>query len=174
VDSSETEPSVIADQVAGACVMAGSLLSGLDNSVTLTAVRVAAGTDGAEDLVFEKPMATLGGAALSSLPANCAVLVHKVTARGGRRGRGRFFLPWYIGEGDVDEAGQLTTVTQTAIQGRMDTFRTGLASGGSAMVLLHDPSHPGVGSPTAPGPPNPVTALRVDKLISTQRRRLGR
>lgn len=174
VDPTETEPSTVATSVWASALFAGSLVSMMDSSVTFVGVHVALGTDGAEDLAYEHPVTTVGSAALTSLPANCSLLVHKVTARGGRRGRGRMFIPWVIGEGDCDEGGLITASPLAAMQTKLDTFRIQLATNGVPMVLLHKPSLPGTIHPTTAGAPNPVLALRADKLIGTQRRRLGR
>lgn len=168
VDPTSTDPQLIATSVSGACAAAGSLMSMLDNETTLTEVRTSLGTDGGEDLVGGISTSVSGGAALTSLPPNCAVLIHKRTSRGGRRGRGRFFLPWAIGEGNVDEAGLVASLQMTSIQTAMTTWLGALSTANVPMVLLHDPGR------TSPGPPNLVTALTVDKMISTQRRRLGR
>jgi hypothetical protein len=174
VDPSSIFPDAIANSVLTAVIAAGSLLAAIDSNVTLTAVRVSAGTASGEDLVYELPTTNVGGFASTSLPPNCAVLVHKVTARGGRRGRGRMFLPWAASETAVDEAGKIGSADVTVIQGRMNTFLTALTTNSVAMVLLHRDSGPEVSPPTAPGDPDSVLSLRVDPLISTQRRRLGR
>jgi hypothetical protein len=168
VDHSGTDPAAVATAVNNAIVYAGSLVSILDNSVTIPAIRVSMGTDGSTDIVHVGTFATVGAATLSSLPPNCAVLVHKGTARGGRRGRGRLFLPWCVAITDVDEAGIIATSAMTSRQNAMNAFLTQLAVQTVPMVLIHDQGL------TAPGAPDLVTYLNVDKLISTQRRRLGR
>lgn len=174
VDPQDTDPSVVADSVFTATTGAGSLMSAMDSSVTLTAVRVSLGTDGAEDLIYERPTSTPGAISGNAPPANVAVLVHKTTTRGGRRGRGRMFIPWCVTTAAIEESGLLVAGSQAALQTKMETWRIALSTNLVTMVLLHGPSLPGVAHPTTPGAPNPVTALRVDKLISGQRRRLGR
>jgi hypothetical protein len=164
----DTDPNTVATSVHGAIVTAGSLNSVMDSTSTLSRIRVSLGTDGGADLVADTAWSDAGGATGSMLPPNCAVLVHKRTARGGRRGRGRFFLPWAIIETAVDEVGIITPANVTTIQTAMNTFRSTLISNSIPMVLLHDPGK------TATGPPDPVTSMTVDRLISTQRRRLGR
>lgn len=174
VDCIDTDPQIIAGKVNTANAAAGSLMSVFDNSVSTPEIRVSVGTDGGEDLVGQLTSVNVGATAKTTLPANCAVLVHKVTTRGGRRGRGRLFIPWIVDETSVDEAGLIAGAMITTLQSAMNTWRTALASNGVPMYLLHDASVPGTAHPTTPGAPNEVTALQVDKLISTQRRRLGR
>lgn len=174
VDPSDTDPMTIAGAINTAASSAGSLMSQMDANVTLRSVRVSLGTDGSEDVVGVLSASTTGSLAKNTLPPNCALLVHKLSARGGRRGRGRMFIPWVVSETDCDEAGLILTGSVTAYQSALNTFRSALSSSGNPMVLLHEPSQPGVGHPSTPGAPNVVTALIADPLISTQRRRLGR
>ena len=54
------------------------------------------------------------------------------------------------------------------LQTLANSFLAALTSGGVPMVILHNPGK------TVPGAPNTVTSLSVDRLIATQRRRLGR
>jgi hypothetical protein len=163
-----TDPFVVATEIATALGVSPGLKTTIDSNVTITNIRVSLGTDGTVDIVgaFGVSIAcTLSGA---SLPPNNAVLVHKQTARGGRRGRGRLFLPWAIVNTATDEAGLIATGSVTTLQTAMTAFHSALGANNNPMVLLHDP---GV---TAAGAPDVVTNLVVDQLISTQRRRLGR
>lgn len=168
VDPTETDPNLIGAAIGGSLAAAGSFASRLDNAVVITGVRVSLGTDGGGDIVGWHPMALSGTGIFSPPPPNVAILVHKRTGRGGRRGRGRMYLPWYVSEADIDEMGKLTGATLTATQNAMNTWRSALASAQMPMVLLHNA---GV---TSPGPPDVVTTLQVDPMVGTQRRRLGR
>lgn len=168
IDPDGGTPQDAATAVMNAITFTGSLVSQFDNGMTVSQVRVSMGQDGSEDLVGQISGTTTGTQTKSTLPPNVAVLIHKVTARGGRRGRGRMFLPWCVDESLVDEAGLIQNSAVTSLQTACSLFLAKLADFSVPMVLLH-----GVGN-TLPGAPNPVTALTVDKLISTQRRRLGR
>jgi hypothetical protein len=169
VDPVSTDPSQVATSVHTAYAGAGSLNSIMDSSVTTTGVRVSLGTDGAADLVYQAEFTTVGGNSISnSLPPNCAVLARKATSRGGRRGRGRLYIPWCVAETGVDEAGIIAGANRTPINTALQTFLTALGVNNVPMVLLHNPGL------TAPGPPDTVLSLVCDSLIATQRRRLGR
>lgn len=168
VDPVDTDPLLVATSISAAIQAAGSLKSVIDSDVTITSIHVALGTDGGEDLSADFATTIVGGAALTGPPPNCAVLVHKRSARGGRRGRGRLFLPWAIAEGNIDEKGALTAPSITAMNAAMAAFLTALQTNNVRMVLLHRPGK------TTAGPPDNVTSLQTDPIIGTQRRRLGR
>lgn len=174
VDTSLTDPLAVAAAVDASANVAGSFYAMFDSSITFTDIRVSLGTDGSEDIIGVLAVNKVPSTSKGTVPPNCAVLVHKVTARGGRRGRGRMFLPWALGETNVDEAGIIDSPTLTDLNGKINMFRTTLNTNDVPMVLLHQPSKPGTTHPTVPGPPNLVTSLVVDKLVSTQKRRLGR
>lgn len=169
VNPTDTDPSVVAGLVHAAWGAAGSLRTIMDSSVTMTGVRASLGTDGSGDLVYVMATTDLGtGSALTALPANCAVLVHKTTDRGGRRGRGRMYIPWCLAESACDEAGIITAGNLSTIQTALNGFKAALVTQNVPMVLLHSEGK------TAIVPPDPVNFLIADRLIATQRRRLGR
>jgi hypothetical protein len=158
----------VADSVMQATLAASSFNSRLDSSVTVAEVRVSKGEATGEDTLGSESNTAPGGMTITSPPANVALLVAKRTERGGRRGRGRLFLPWYIPETDIAEDGTIQSSSLVGIQAALNTWLTQLASGSTPMVVLH---RPGL---TTPGVPNIVTALPVQTLVATQRRRLGR
>lgn len=109
-------------------------------------------------------------------PAQVALLIKKSTNRGGRRGRGRMFLPWAVNETSVSELGVVEAGTLSDFQDAADAFllAIGTASGEDGpnpMFLLHVQSDE---QSTTPGVPNVVSALEVQALVATQRRRLAR
>lgn len=105
-----------------------------------------------------------GVAAAGALPPNCAVLVRKLTAAGGRRGRGRLYMPG-LPDSLCNAIGTITAGTVTSLQGDFDSVQTQLLaiSGVEDLVLFHD---------TAPFDPTPITEFVVQTKIATQRRRL--
>jgi hypothetical protein len=176
LDPSATDPSAVATTVRAAFMAPGSLFSILDSNVTLQNTRVSLGTDGGEDLVGSDPTTGACGLAMTAaLPPNCAILVHKRTSRGGRRGRGRMYLPWATLGTDVTEGGVISGPKIALVQAAVTVWLSSIGSGAGPVVLLHRPSSPDIqGPPTTPGSPNVVTSMVVDPLIATQRRRLGR
>jgi hypothetical protein len=168
INPTDTSPQIVANKVLISMTSAGSFMSRMDSSVTLSQIRVSLGTDGSEDLVGQVTGTTVGSIAGGGTPPQVAVLLHKVTTRGGRRGRGRMFIPWWAPETNVDEAGLIDTSILDDLQAAADNFLAALLTNGVPMYLLHDPGK------TAEGPPNEVLGLTVDRLTSTQRRRLGR
>jgi len=139
----------------------------IDSSVTIGPVHMSFGQDGAEAVAAQGANTGVGGRALVSTPPQVAVLVKKTTALGGRRNRGRFYLPWAVASGSIGETGTLVGTEVTSLQTKATLLKTTLAAGPSSkpMVLLHQ-----VGSTT----PTLVTALTVDARGATQRRRTGR
>lgn len=92
-----------------------------------------------------------------------AALAHKNTGLGGRKGRGRLFIPGVPGSATV-QTGQLTSGALTLYQGVLDDLIPDLATEGADMVLLH-------GDATTP---TTVTSMTIDGTTATQRRRLRR
>ena len=111
----------------------------------------------------------IGDAGTNSATAevpNVALLVQKVTAAGGRAGRGRFYVPGMAGDvfaSNGVSGGGTQAVQQTAF----DNFHAALITSGFSPVLLHS-----VGAPITV--PTPITSFQVSGLAATQRRRLRR
>lgn len=101
-------------------------------------------------------------------PASSAVsiLVQKLTALGGRPGRGRLYLPG-VQESEVDEAGNLSGAFVDGLQDQFDDFFAELVSSGMPPVLLHSETSP-IATPTD------VTGFAVQTVVATQRRRQRR
>jgi hypothetical protein len=125
---------------------------------------------------------TIGGNILTAqAPPNLCFLIRKQTALGGRRGRGRMFLPG-VAEADVDQAGNVSEARQTGLNASFGTFHAALVTLDSPMVLLHDPAtvwaledgQP-VRVPVGVAPaPTVVTSLSAQAVAATQRRRMRR
>jgi hypothetical protein len=141
-----------------------------EQSVDLTLVRVDVVVGPTPDpLTFSStedptPGFGTGGSAI----VNTAVLVQKRTALGGRRNRGRFYIPAPDISGSVSVAGVLPSGELGEWQARADEFEL-LINGGvdpapeGTLALLH-----ATGSPAA----TPITNLTVASKVATQRRRL--
>jgi hypothetical protein len=146
----------------------------LDSQVVVGPATLRVGQDGGDPLSVEGSDSGSGEETSGMLPPNCALLVKKQSATGGRKGRGRLYIPWIIQENAVDDAGVIDGASVTARQLDASGWLTNLAGGGSGtyttpMVILHDSS--GAGAEPAP---SVVTALTVDNRIATQRRRMNR
>jgi hypothetical protein len=94
-------------------------------------------------------------------PPNTAFLLEKKAALGGRKNRGRMFLPGVDGDefspGGVISSGRFGTLTAAAAN-----FLDALETLESPMVILH----------SASSDPSTVTELLLDPVLATQRRRL--
>lgn len=104
----------------------------------------------------------LGGNTGAQVSPNVALLVEKQTGLGGRRGRGRMYIPGII-EAAVTEGGDLTGDAPTDFQNAADELLTLLLGSLIEMVVLHS---------VVSVVPTAVTALTVDQRVATQRRRL--
>lgn len=161
-----------ADAVASAADLAmdGAFSAG-DLGIGWTYVGVTArlGQDGGDGPIGEALSGTIGAGFTSTLPTNTAILVRKNTGLGGRRNRGRMFLPpAFAGEGDVSGLGLLSTVRRDAIQAAMNDLYdnlSGLAAPHLPPVLFHS---------EIPTTPTPITSFSVQTLVATQRTRMRR
>lgn len=102
-----------------------------------------------------------GGAA--TLPPNCAMLVKKQTLLGGRKGRGRMFVPpLHFTETDVDALGN---ITPASLAGVVTAYNAALTAQNAteydAMLLHSDATEPSL-----------ITGLSVVTTLATQRRRM--
>lgn len=104
---------------------------------------------------------TVAGAGVA--PSECA-LIKKITLAGGRKNRGRMFMPG-LRDTDIDQSGSLDGNVQSDLQDSWVAFKTSLEGATYTMTLLH----------TNPADtPTEITTLEVDSVSATQRRRLRR
>lgn len=146
--SGDWNPSLLPALHVAACVLSGVLVKNGPNATGPSAT-FAVNTPG-----------TLGGTAGY---AGASVLIEKNTASGGRKGRGRMFMPG-ISESEIDVGGALAGGYRTLQQTAWTAFLNALSADAIPMVLLHADA-------TAP---TPVTSLAIDATIATQRRRQRR
>lgn len=144
----------------------------LSNQVVITKVVLRVGQDGGPPFIYEVLRGNRGSSSAEMLPQNCALLVRKQTARAGRPGRGRVFLPGVLREAQVSQVGIIPSGEMTLLQNSAQMWLEDLTSSiepgavSVPMVLLHNAGVPGGTTPDL------VTSLSVDNRISTQRRRL--
>lgn len=97
-------------------------------------------------------------------PPNVTLLVKKVTGMGGRKGRGRMYLPG-VSEASTDVAGVLDETYRGQVETDLADFKTDLAIINAFPVLLHT---------LEADSPNNITSFIVETSVATQRRRLRR
>jgi hypothetical protein len=170
----DTDPMVMAQAVRAAWNDTGSMNASMDSNVSVGPFTVRYGVDGEEDHIGVDSTTVSGALTNTTAPPNIAVLMIKNTARAGRRGKGRMYMPWVVNFGYMQENGVIQASEMTTIRSRASAFLGALATRQVPMYVLHNPSEPTAIHPTAMGAPNLVTSLTVQDLVSTQRRRLGR
>lgn len=115
-------------------------------------------------LVGEFVEHTNGTYVSAPMPINCAWLISKNTAAGGRKNRGRLYLPAgiYGAESEVNQVGEFSSATVTFMQAAWDHFRSDLSEADRIPVLFHSDG----------SAPTTITSFSANGMISTQRRRL--
>lgn len=140
----------------------------LGNQWVLVGARAYVGNDG-DPTVGEFIVNQAGTSATGKLPNNCAVLFQKRTALGGRRNRGRMFIPsGYVGEASVGDSGAIVPADLVQMQTRATNFLTAIQNEPVVMdaaVVLHS---------STPATPTVITSLTVANKIATQRTRMRR
>lgn len=144
---------------------AGQWSTGVGNRGTLDSVRTywdADNTPGAE-LVGASTTAAVPGVGTNTAPPQIAVCATLLTGLAGRTQRGRSYVPYSEG---TDANGLISSATCQALALAtatfLGTFQT-ISFAGQAL-------YPGLYSARRPGA-TPITAVRVDNVLDTQRRR---
>lgn len=136
------------------------------DDITLQVVRVKFGPNDTGPAT-ELAVNLAGTSAGQGTSPNVAYLVHKNTALGGRRGRGRMFYPG-VNESGVDDAGNVLSASVTAYNTAFAAYLTQMEAGGGDLVVLHAPGNTSIPVPT------PILSLTMDPKVATQRKRLRR
>lgn len=158
-DVASVGPTQIAIEVQAAYVT--EITPDLVTSITLSSIRVKMGPNDTGPMV-DYATNNSGGSSQDSVVPNAAMLISKVTAVGGRKGRGRMFHPGY-GESGMEDGGVWLPAGLAAFQQNWTDFLGLLAFNDVPMVLLH--SQPII-------TPNLVTSLVLQPRAATQKRRL--
>jgi len=107
----------------------------------------------------------LPGTGSAPFPPNVSFLVKKITARGGRAGRGRMFVPaMAVGESNITPEGLIETSPFNSFSNSWNAYFTAVDATDAPPVLLHSDG----------STPDPITAFQAQQLVCTQRRRLAR
>jgi hypothetical protein len=123
------------------------------------------GTIGDGDLIVESTNAPIdGGFSSECCPSNCAVLVRKLSALGGRKNRGRLFYP-DVPKTHVNQNGIMDSSWTSQLQSDFEDFFTAVSdvTGLEDGVLFHSDE---LDAPTE------LIGLKVQRQIATQRRRM--
>ncbi len=136
------------------------------SAVTLVATKVKMGpvSTGPTYELADPLVGTNGG---SLAPPNCAVLVKKLTATGGRRGRGRAYLPGISSvSGSLNSGGNFSEANAADVSAAMQAMADDMASdttiGEAPWCVLHSDS----------SAPSLITSLVCEPKLATQRRRM--
>lgn len=146
---------------------------------TFTSTTVSVATDG-DPLIFVTDAPDYVGEETDPpVPQNCAYLVHKRSVFGGRRNRGRWYMPG-VPEPAVGANGALLITAINGLNGALADFLVDsvTAPGNiSSFSIFHSYTWTGDEDPgPPPGFPAPtaIVTLQCDPAIATQRRRLRR
>lgn len=157
-----SEPNSNAQQIWSAFFGGSNLWNRMVGPLLATKVSVNENEGGVMRTGEHSQIGATGSPGLLALPPNNAVLIRKVTAAGGRRGTGRMYVPAMI-ETEVDSSGLISGASQANMQAGANGTFADLEDSSVPMYVLHDVAGPA---------PNLVTALSVQSLIATQRRRI--
>lgn len=142
-----------------------------DNGVTVRNARAVIGQDGADPIIQESSRTNVGGQARSSVAPALALMLSKSTDLGGRKNRGRMYIPWAMDDNAVAENGAISSVIVNAWTTACAGFLEDLSGSESefeildgAYILHSDPSTP----------PTRITKLAPNPTIRTQRNRQTR
>ena len=149
-------------------IAGGAFQPGIDSNVTMRNVKMVLGQDGADPVIGFSEISVTGNAVRESAAPALACLINLNTGLGGRRNRGRKYLPWALSDVSVSERGAVESSAVTGWNTRMSTFRTNLTTNQWVPVILHGEGQSAVPDPT------PITSMTCSPVISTQRQRQAR
>lgn len=141
---------------------------GLPTTVSASSTTVKVGTSNpSAPLTFEFTGSDGGSGSATLMPPSVSMLLVKRTLLGGRKGRGRMFLP-APPENQVDNVGNIDSTYRGNVEATMITMLEAaagaLADEGAQPVLLH----------TDDTEPTDITTFALSGVIASQRRRLVR
>jgi hypothetical protein len=166
-----SSPQILADDLKSAINTAFGTPSALyRNDFTLSKVTAKNGPVATGAFYDEVVSIILGASTTDAYASNCAVLVHKQTLLGGRKGSGRMYWPAPV-ESAIDNGGVLTESAVSTIQGYIDSITGFMTDAGWIPQLLHRFDNT---LPESPTPPTVILTHRVEQVVATQRRRLVR
>lgn len=171
------DPETICNFFQAAFVDAFVDLTSSNCQINKTTVIMGTGDD--SPLTGESTVAgTFGITSGAQAPPQVAVVVKKLTGFGGRQNRGRIYLPYLLRDDDVADDGSFAGSDLSDRQDACDAWLAGVNAGDFDMVIanrVYDrPWNVADRHLTAVNAGKKVTALSVESIIGTQRRRLPR
>lgn len=170
-------PFVVADAIDLAGVFETTVMSVVSADCTFVGLHMRAGPDGL-GASFTVDRNKVGMGTGPSLPPNVACLVQKRGNVGGRRNRGRSYIPG-VPASLVNQAGVWAAAGRTSWQTAMTNWRAETAARAwvSEVVIFHSTPDKAnfEGGPKVAQPaiaPTPVESVNVPNKVATQRRRL--
>ena len=143
------------------------IASSLAETVTSGPYSLAVGQDGGDPITYDYPATNAGDETSFPMWPNTAVLIKKTTASGGRRNRGRMYVPGFGLRSLVTPAGIIDPAYLADLQTNLDDFlaliNAGTGFNATNLGVLH--SEP-------PSAPAVITSLTAEAKVATQRRRL--
>jgi len=115
----------------------------------------------ATGVITDLSMGVSGGTAHTAATPNVAFLFKKTTSLGGRKQRGRMYLPG-VSEQDVDEMGIVVESKLTELASNMGSWIAAVEAAHFGPTLLHN----GTTAPTS------LSGIVIESLAATQRRRM--
>lgn len=145
-----------------------ALQGSMSEEVTIGPSFLQVGQDGGPPVTYIDTDADNGNAPDFPMWPNSSLLVRKTTASGGRRNRGRMYIPGLAIRDLVSPAGQVDSSFLADFQTNLDTFQSTLEAGTGLpgvtdLVLLHS---------EAPTAATTIVSLSAQTMLATQRRRL--
>lgn len=133
-----------------------------------TGVDVKVGTsDPSAPITFSSDVTAAGSGSGALISPNVCLLATKNTGRGGRKGRGRMFLPPPL-EGQIDNSGHLDETFQGNVQESLTDLITNVG------LLLDSEGGPFLLHSSELDEPDAITSTVLSGIVATQRDRLTR
>lgn len=138
---------------------------GWTTSIAFTGIQVVEGTSSlSEPITHDFTGSDTGSGSSLLAPPMVTFLAAKRTLSGGRRGRGRSFIP-HVQEAASNNAGEVDPTFRAGAQDALDDFFTAIGtwSGGGSRLLHQNGSTPST-----------ITSVTFETHVATQRRRMVR
>lgn len=144
-----------------------ALVGSTSDDVTVGPYSLAVGQDGGDPVTYAYEDSNAGSEPSFPMWPNTAILVRKQTASGGRRNRGRLYIPGAAIRSAISVAGVIDSIFLADFNTNLATFLTTVNAGTG-----FNPTQLGVLHSEPPSAPAVITALIAQPKVATQRRRL--